>query len=446
MSKQAPDGRDHYLADFRKFTLNGGAHAPAWLMELRERAAGQFAKIGFPTVKEEAWRFTSVSSLLETPFTPARSDVVHSASALAGLTVGGDAGNRLVFVNGRFESAPSSVRGLPPGVRFESLQSALETSPEVVRKHLGQHARFDENGFTALSTAFVRDGAFLHIPRGVDLRDPLEILFLSAPVGGAWVSHPRILIVVDEGARGVVVERYAGADTGPYFTNTVTELVLGDGARLDHCRVQQEGASAYHLAATHSTQGRDSVLESCSVALGSALTRHDIGAVMNGAGGNLILNGLTLAGGRQHIDHHTTIDHAQPHCESHELFNGIFDEQSRGVFTGRIIVRPGAQRTDSKQTNNNLLLSPEARADSQPQLEIYADDVKCTHGATLGPVDDAAMFYLRSRGLDALEARNLLTYGFAADVISRLGSEAMRSHLYPVLLERLCRQRTGATA
>jgi len=445
MSKPAgADGRDRYLADFKKFTQNGGAHAPPWLADLRERAARRFAEIGFPTVKEEAWRFTNVAPLLETAFSPAKPDVLHSASALAGLTVGGDAGNRLVFVNGRFESALSSVRGLPPNVRFENLQSALQASPDVVRKHLGQHAKFDENGFTALSTAFVHDGAFLHIPRGVDLRDTLEILFLSTPAGGAWVSHPRTLVVVDEGARGVVVERYAGPDTDRYFTNAVTELVLGNGARLDHCRVQQEGSNSFHLAATHSTQARDTVLESCSVALGSALARHDIGAVMDGAGGNLILNGLTLAGGRQHIDHHTTIDHAQPHCESHELFNGIFDDQARGVFTGRIIVRPGAQHTDSKQTNNSLLLSPEARADSQPQLEIYADDVKCTHGATLGPVDDAAMFYLRSRGLDAFEARNLLTYGFAADIISRIGSEDMRSHLYPLLLERLCRQRTGA--
>jgi Fe-S cluster assembly protein SufD len=349
-----------------------------------------------------------------------------------------------VFVNGRFEARLSVAGRLPQGVRFENLLNACQTSPDLVRQHLGRHARFEDNGFTALSTAFVHEGAFVHIPRGVELNDTLEVLFLSTHGDNAWVSHPRTLVIADEGARGIIVERYAGSETGTYFTNAVTELVVGQGARLDHCRVQQEAPRGFHVAATQSHQARDSRLESCSVALGSALARHDIGAVMGGTGGNLILNGLTLAGGRQHVDHHTTIDHAQPHCESHELFNGIFDDQARGVFNGRIIVRPGAQRTDSKQTNNNLLLSPEARADSQPQLEIYADDVKCTHGATLGPVDDAAMFYLRSRGLNAQEARNLLTYGFAADVISRVASESVRSHLYPLLLERLCRQRTGA--
>jgi len=438
------DAKDRYLAEFRRFIQNGGSRVPAWLAELRERAAHRLGEIGFPTLKQEEWRFTNVAPLLETPFAPAAESGQRPASALAGLTIGGDAGHRLVFVNGRFDQRLSAPGRLPPGVRFENLLSAFQTSPELVRQHLGKYARFDQNAFTALATAFVHDGAFLHLPRGVELYDTLEILYLSTHADVAWVSHPRTLVVADEGARGAVVERYAGSETGTYFTNAVTELVLGNGARLDHCRVQQEGPRGFHVAATHSHQARDSRLESCSLALGSALARHDIGAVLDGPGGNLILNGLTLAGGRQHVDHHTTIDHAQPHCESHELFNGIYDDQARGVFNGRIIVRPGAQRTDSKQTNNNLLLSPEARADSQPQLEIYADDVKCTHGATLGPVDDAAMFYLRSRGLTALEARNLLTYGFAADVVSRVPSESVRSHLYPLLLERLCRQRTGA--
>ena len=438
------NARDRYLAEFQRFTQNGGARAPAWLVELRERAAHTLGQIGFPTTKQEAWRFTNVAPLLETTFLPAVPGGQHSSAALAGLTIGGDAGHRLVFLNGRFEPRLSNPGDLPAGVRFENLASALQKAPDLVRPHLGKYARFDDNGFTALSTAFVQDGAFLHVARGVELQSTLEILYLSTHADHAWVTYPRTLIVADEGARGAVVERYAGSETGTYFTNAVTELVVGNGARLDHCRVQQEGPRGYHVAATYSSQARDSRLDSCSLALGSVLARHDIGAVMDGPGGNLILNGLTLAGGRQHVDHHTTIDHAQPHCESHELFNGVFDDQARGVFNGRIIVRPGAQRTDSKQTNNNLLLSPEARADSQPQLEIYADDVKCTHGATLGPVDDAAMFYLRSRGLKALEARNLLTYGFAADVVSRVASESVRNHLYPLLLERLCRQRTGA--
>jgi Fe-S cluster assembly protein SufD len=230
---------------------------------------------------------------------------------------------------------------------------------------------------------------------------------------------------------------YVARADARYLTNAVTELVLADGARLDHCRFQREGLASFHMATTRSHQGRDSVLESCSVAFGAGLSRHDIGAVLGGAGAFLTLNGLSVLGGRQHVDHHTVIDHAQPHCESHELFNGVFDGQARGVFNGRIVVRPGAQRTDSKQTNNTLLWSAEARADSQPQLEIYADDVKCTHGATLGPLDDASMFYLRSRGLDPEAARRLLTYGFGADVVGRIRSPAVRHEVDQALAERL---------
>jgi Fe-S cluster assembly protein SufD len=244
-------------------------------------------------------------------------------------------------------------------------------------------------------------------------------------------------VVVEKSGRAVVEEVYLALADARYWTNAVTELVVGDGARLDHSRFQREGQSAFHIATTQSRQGRDSVLESCSVAFGGGLARHDIGALLDGSGASLTLNGLSVLKGRQHVDHHTVIDHAQPHCESHELFNGIFDDQSRGIFNGRIVVRPGAQRTDSKQTNNNLLLSAEARADSQPQLEIYADDVKCTHGATLGPLDDASMFYLRSRGIDVAAARRLLTYGFGADIVNRIRTPSIRQDLDRALADRL---------
>jgi Fe-S cluster assembly protein SufD len=251
------------------------------------------------------------------------------------------------------------------------------------------------------------------------------------------MSSPRVLVALGRGSRAVVQESYISLSDGKHFTNAVTELVIGEGARLDHCRIQRENRAAYHIATTQSYQGRDSVLESCSVSFGAALSRHHIGAVLDGSGAFLTLNGLSVLAGHQHVDYHTVIDHAQPHCESHELFNGVFDGSARGVFNGRIIVRPGAQRTDSKQTNNNLLLSTDARADSQPQLEIYADDVKCTHGATLGPLDDASMFYLRSRGIDVPAARRLLTYGFGADVVGRVRSAPIRAALDAALLEQL---------
>jgi Fe-S cluster assembly protein SufD len=243
------------------------------------------------------------------------------------------------------------------------------------------------------------------------------------------VTHPRTLIVVEREARAAVVETYGALGEAPYWTNAVTEIVAGDGAHVDTYRVQREAESAYHVATSQIVQGRDSAVNLHAVAFGGALARHDVGARLGGPGGRLVLNGLYLLRGRQHVDHHTTIDHAEPHCESHEYFNGVLDDRARSVFTGRILVRPGAQRTDSKQTNNNLLLSGEAHADSQPQLEIYADDVKCTHGSTVGPLDQRALFYLRSRGLAAEAARRLLTYGFGAEIVGRMEVAPLRERL-----------------
>jgi len=265
------------------------------------------------------------------------------------------------------------------------------------------------------------------------------VLFLATGHGGEGptVSHPRSLIVLERGARAAVVEGYAALADEVYWTNAVTEIVLGEGARAEHYRVQREGGRAYHVATTHSQQGRDSFLGLHVITLGGSLARHDLDTVLDGAGAELVLNGLYLLARTQHADHHTVIEHAQPHCASHEFFNGVLDERAHGVFNGRIIVRPGAQRTDSKQTNNNLLLSPDARADSQPQLEIYADDVKCTHGSTVGPLDQTALYYLRSRGLSPEAARSLLTYGFAAEILGRMERSDVRDRLDRMVRARL---------
>jgi Fe-S cluster assembly protein SufD len=283
----------------------------------------------------------------------------------------------------------------------------------------------------------VQDGGFIYVPAGVELAAPVQLLYLSVPGSEPVVSHPRTLVMLDRLARASVVETYAGLGDGVYWTNAVTELVVADGARVDCYRVQREGAGAYHTAATHTHQGRDATVHVHPVVLGAMLSRHDIGVVLNGENGLAVLNGLYVLENKQHVDHHTTIDHAKPHCESHEYFNGVLDDRSRGVFNGRIIVRPGAQRTDSKQTNNNLVLSEEARADSQPQLEIYADDVKCTHGATLGPLDQKAMFYLTSRGIPKAEARSLLTYGFGAEIIERMEIAPLQATLDRLIRRRL---------
>ena len=437
---QPADAVQRYVSQFEAFAANGAGAAPAWLRERRAAAVARFAELGFPTTRQEDWRFTSVAPLVDTAFVPAapgRDDGAGVARAGAG---------RLVFVNGRFSAEHSALTGLPAGVRAGSLAAALQgDEAALVEEHLARHAPFAESAFTALNTAFLRDGAFVHLSRGAVLREPLHLIFRSAPGHSPAVTHARVLLIAEEEARATVVEHYVG-DDATYWTNQVTELVVGDGARVELLRLQQEGAGAYHVASLHTNQGRDSELRIHLLAFGAELARHDITNVLDGPGAELLLNGLYLLGGRQHADHHSVIDHAQPDCRSHEYFNGVLDDHARGVFNGRIIVRPGAQRTDSKQTNHNLVLSEDARADSQPQLEIYADDVKCTHGATLGPLDPKELFYLQSRGIAPAEARALLVYGFGAEILGRLQHAGLRDRLEAMLHERLATGRAADVA
>jgi len=426
-----------YVKDFQAFASNGAAGAPPWLREIREGAIARFAALGFPTMKQEAWRFTSVAPIAEQHFTLAPPPVsrLPSPAVVESLALG--LGPRIVVVDGRYAPGLSSLAGLPEGVQATSLAAATRAGPggELAQRHLARYAPWQDNAFAALNTAFLADGAFVHIAADTALAQPLEILFLatSGAGGGAAdgpaVSHPRSLFVVERGARAALIESYASLADGVQWTNAVTETVVGEAARVELYRVQREGRNAYHIATTQSRQERDSYLALHALTLGGSLARHDITTVLDGPGAELILNGLYLLGGSQHADHHTVIDHAQPHCASHEFFNGVLAERSHGVFNGRIIVRPGAQRTDSKQTNNNLLLSTEARADSQPQLEIYADDVKCTHGSTVGPLDQTALYYLRSRGLSPETARSLVTYGFAAEILGRMQRPDVRERL-----------------
>jgi len=428
---------EHYVRDFQAFASNGAAGAPAWLREIREGAIARFTELGFPTMKQEAWRFTSVAPIAQTHFTLPASRVpplaIRDVDALSVSGTGG--GPRIVFVDGRYAPELSSLAGLPQGVEATSLAEATRSGPggELARRHLARYAPWQDSAFAALNTAFLADGAFVHVAPDTVLAQPLEVLFLAtsgtAGTDGPTVSHPRSLFVVERGAQAVLIESYAAIGEGLYWTNAVTETVVGEGARVELYRVQREGRSAYHVATTQSRQERDSYLAFHALTLGGSLARHDITTVLDGTGAELILNGLYVLGGSQHADHHTVIDHAQPHCASHEFFNGVLAQRAHGVFNGRIIVRPGAQRTDSKQTNNNLLLSTEARADSQPQLEIYADDVKCTHGSTVGPLDQAALYYLRSRGLSPETAQSLVTYGFAAEILGRMQRPDVRERL-----------------
>ena len=437
---------ERYVAAHRAFAANGGGAAPGWLRELRAGGITRFAELGFPTTKLEEWRFTSVAPVVETLFVSSLGPESPgpSASDLEAHLLPGTGRHRLVFVNGRFTPALSVLDGLPEGVTVASIGDVLLRDPERLRDLLGGAAADARTAFAALNAAFLADGAFIHVQTGVAVAEPLQVVYFVTAGAEPVVTHPRTLVFVEPLARVTVVEGYAGAAGAVYWTNAVTDVVVGDGARADVIRVQRESERAFHVGATRTRQGRDSVVRVHALSFGAALARHDIATVLDGEGASCLLNGLYLARGAQHVDHHTVIDHAKPHAESHEYFNGVLEDRARGVFNGRIIVRPGAQRTDSKQTNNNLLLSEEARADSQPQLEIYADDVKCTHGATLGPIDERALFYLKSRGLGAAEARAMLTYGFGAEILGRIDVPLLRRHLDGLVRARLLGGRSGA--
>jgi len=436
---QVQQVKQAYLADFEAFSGNGASSGSRWLSELRNQAIRRFDEVGFPGRREERWRFTNVSHLAETRYArPRQADAAAPSPAqLGGFVLGPDTAHLLALVNGRFAPELSSLAGLPDGVVAQSLLEAVESHPQLVERHLGKHASVSASPFTALSTAFLEDGAFIYVPPDVVVDKPIQILFLTQSGNQRIVAYPRSLLVVDRGGSATVVETFVGLDDGPYWNNVVGEAVLEENAQLKLYRVQREGEYCHHTSTSESYQGRDSQFTFVTVELGSAMTRHDVNAVLDGTGAECSLYGLSQLHGKQHVDHHTMIDHAQPHCNSWEYFNGIYDDRSRGVFTGRIVVRPGAQRTDSKQTNNNLLLSARARADSQPQLEIYADDVRCTHGATLGPIDERALFYMQTRGLSADAARSLLTYGFGVEILNKIDVAELRDQLDAVLHERL---------
>lgn len=341
-----------------------------------------------------------------------------------------------MFVNGVYSRELSSVGDLPRGVRLESLADAVASGADGVEQHLARHAGFEDNAFVALNTAFIRDGALVYVPRGRVVEEPIHVLYLSTMGDAGDIAQPRNLVVVESGGMATLVESHLSLSDGAYFTNAVTEAFVGDGAVVDHYKIQREGQEAFHIATTQVHQERESTWWSCSIAMGAKLARDNLNVLLNGEGCDSTLNGLYLATGDRQVDNHTAIDHAKPHCTSFELYKGIVDGNARAVFNGKIFVREDAQRTDAKQLNQNLLLSETAEVDTKPQLEIFADDVKCTHGATVGQLPEEALFYLQTRGLSRAAASSLLTYGFAREVVSLIKSEPIRAYLDGLLLTR----------
>ena len=428
------DTRARYVAEFEG--LRAQAAEPEPVQALRRRGIERFAEVGFPTIKQENWRFTNVAPIARTEFRRADGPADVPASTLALYAYPGV--HRLVFVDGFFAPDLSDLGELPQGVVAGSLKQALAERPELVVPHLGRYADMERHPFTALNSAFFSDGAFLFVPPGRVVERPIQLLYVATAAGGPKVSFPRNLFIAGEASQALVVEDYitGPADSTP-FTCSVTEVEAEAGAVLDHYRIQQESRDSYHVALFQIHQERSSNVRSHTVTTGGALVRNDTGVVLDGEGADCTLNGLYVVNGQQLVDNHMWIDHAKPHCHSFELFKGILDERARAVFNGRIHVHPGAQKTDAKQSNRNLLLSREALVNSNPQLEIFADDVKCTHGSTVGQLDPEAVFYLRSRGIGDDAATSLLIYAFASDIVQRIKVDPVREQLAEFLFTRL---------
>ncbi|MBA3553565.1 MAG: Fe-S cluster assembly protein SufD [Gemmatimonadales bacterium] len=416
----------------------GIAEGPEWLEPIRRQAAERFAATGFPTSRHEEWRFTPLGPIAGTAWRPAPASGEVTRDRLAPFTFGHPEWSTLVFVNGWFNEGLSSVGPLPDGVRVSSLAEALRADGAILEAHLGRHAPIEDSPFTAVNAASFRDGGLVHVPAGVELAGPVHFVYVSTPEAGGTVAHPRNLIVVERGARASVIESYVTLAPGEvYWNNPVTEVSAGAGSWLEHTRIQRESERAHHVGLTHVDQQRDSHYRSFTMAMGAALSRHNLHVRLNDENIETLMYGLYLTQGEQVADNHTAIFHDQPNCRSWEVYKGVLEDRSRAVFNGKVFVKPEAQKTDAKQTNRNLLLSDGAKVDTKPQLEIFADDVKCTHGATVGRLDDVALFYARSRGIPALAAERLLTYAFAAEVVEEVALAPVRLELERLVRERL---------
>jgi Fe-S cluster assembly protein SufD len=407
MTTTAPlDAKQHYLEAFEAFEKTHGEKVPPLFRRLQQSAVARFDEIGFPGPKDEEWRATNLAGLLKVPFAPIRDDTT------------------------------AQLDKLPQGVIIGSLLTAATRFPELVEPYLARYADYRAQPFVALNTAFLREGVFIYVPPGAMIKHPIHIRHTVPAATHPLLWFRRCLVVMGKSSQASVVEIFESDAKQAYCTNSVTEVVLHENAVVDHYKLQREGQAAFHLAVTSVQQQRSSNFRSHAIQLGGAFVRNEINAVLDGEGGECTLNGVYLADENRFMENRTIIDHAKPHCNSHELYKGILDDKGKGVFNGKIFVRQDAQKTDAKQTNQTLLLSTDATINTKPQLEIFADDVKCTHGATVGHLDDNAVFYLQSRGIGQQQARNILTFAFANEIINEIKIPAMREQLEQALLTR----------
>ncbi len=436
MSNVSPAVR-HYVDQFAKVAGSLPGDDLPWLKQKRKSAIERFSELGFPTPRNEAWKYTRVAPIEKRAFVPPAKAAAVSASQVERFYLSDTDCHHLVFVDGRYSAALSSPGELPEGVIIEDLSGAITRTPEVLEEILSDGDAENRSAFAELNSAFMHDGAVVKLPKDGVVTYPIHLIFVSTGRQDEFVTNPRILIHADRGSRAAIVESYVSLDDAVYFSNVRTDIVVGASACIEHYKLQRESRKAFHISDLRVHQSSGSGFHSHSFSFGGSLVRNDIRVGLDAEDAVCTLNGLFMADGRQHVDYHTYIDHHKPRCVSQELYKGILSGRARGVFNGAVYVHPGAIKTDAHQTNNNLLLSRDAEIDTKPQLEIYADDVKCSHGATVGQLDEDMLFYLRSRGIDEPAARGLLVYGFARDVIDRIEVNAIRNRLAESLLRWL---------
>lgn len=430
------DIKDWYISNFSDFErrLNGGKENP--IHQKRKEALSNFSRLEFPTIKDEEWKYTSIAPLLKHNFIPNFERKTISTNKIKSLLFDEMEHSLIVFVNGRYSAENSDLLNLPEGVLVGSIAEEIKNNNPILHKHFGKYAEYHNHIFTALSTAYTYDGAFIYVPEGKIVEEPIHIIFYTDSGKEKILTQPRNLFVAEKNSQVTIIEHYVGNEDEIYFTNAVTEIVADENAVVDHIKLQEESKKAFHIARMEVDQERSSNFSSHLISTGADLTRNEFNAKFNAEGGECILNGLYMIDGTQLFDAHTLMDHAKPHCNSHEHYKGILDDKSRGVFNGKIIVRPDAQKTNAFQENNSILLSDEALVNTKPQLEIFADDVKCSHGATIGQMDEDAKFYLKSRGIGEEASKGILLHAFASDVITSIKIESVRNYIEKIITEK----------
>ena len=425
----------NYSADFAQLQ---NIQKNNWFAKQRQSAFDIFRESGFPNTKNKDWKYTDVKPIARNVFSNITgNDVAISDDNLEVSLFKNLECINLVFINGAYSEKHSNIKNISNKTVIKNMANALVNDESSLKKHMTQYASADAGPFEALNIAFIQDGAYINIPANMSIEKPINITFISTDNSNKFATHPRNLIILGENSNATVIENYVGNGDADYFTNSVTETVLLQGSSLKHYKIQQESSNAFHIANLNTSQSKDSRFESHSISVGGALVRNNIDASLDEEGAEIIMNGLYITENTQHVDNHTRVDHLKPHTRSHQNYRGVLNGKSRGVFNGKVIVHPQAQKIEAYQNNANLLLSNDAEIDTKPELEIYADDVKCTHGATVGQLDNNMLFYLRSRAVDEQTAKNLLTYAFADEIINNISFKPIKNKLEHLIISRL---------